>query len=135
MLVKNYTFEAEPVLMDFHLFRDCTFRRCRLIYCGYSMVQVEHCRFEDCRWEFGGPAAATLQFLNNLHLHGGELGQAIVQQARSIIEHPAEPNPPSSPPPPSTSPQAARSPSAPDPRKPFEPFKLPRRPESRSGQS
>jgi hypothetical protein len=88
MVIKNYTFEAEPVLMDFHDFRHCTFRRCRLIYCGHSAVTVDSCRFEDCRWEFGGPAMATLQFLANLYQGGSDMGKSIAQQAISLITQP-----------------------------------------------
>jgi len=88
MVIKNYTFEAEPVLMDYHDFRHCTFKKCRLIFCGYSAVVADSCRFEDCRWEFGGPAFATLQFLATLHQGGSEMGKAIVQQAIAIIQQP-----------------------------------------------
>ena len=88
MIIKNYTFEAEPVLMDFHDFRHCTFRKCRLIYCGYSAVTVDTCRFEDCRWEFGGPALATLQFLANLNQNGSDMGKYIVNQAIGMITQP-----------------------------------------------
>jgi hypothetical protein len=88
MVIKNYTFEAEPVLMDFHDFRHCTFKKCRLIYCGYSAVTVDSCRFEECRWEFQGPAYATLQFLATLNQGGTDMGKAIVQQALAAINQP-----------------------------------------------
>jgi len=90
MVIKNYTFEAEPVLMDFHEFRHCTFRKCRLIFCGYSAVAVDSCRFDECRWEFGGPALATLHFLANLNQTGTEMGKFIVSQAISMIQQPAQ---------------------------------------------
>ena len=89
MVIKNYTFEAEPVLMDFHDYRHCTFRKCRLIFCGYSVVTVDSCRFEDCRWEFGGPALSTLHFLANLNQTGTEMGKFIVKQAMAVIQQPA----------------------------------------------
>ncbi len=88
MVIKSYTFEAEPVLMDFHDFRHCTFKRCRLIFCGYSNLRIDSCRFEDCRWEFSGPAMATLELLSNLNRSGTELGRLIVQQAIAIITQP-----------------------------------------------
>lgn len=96
MVIKNYTFEAEPVLMDFHDFRHCMFRRCRLIYCGHSAVTVDNCRFEECRWEFGGPAMSTLQFLAGLYQGGSDMGKTIAQQAIALITQPragAAPNP------------------------------------------
>lgn len=88
MVIKSYTFEAEPVLMDFHDFRHCTFKRCRLIFCGYSNIRIDNCRFEDCRWEFSGPAMATIELLSNLHRSGSEMGRLIVQQAIAIITQP-----------------------------------------------
>lgn len=105
MVIKNYTFEAEPVLMDFHDFRHCTFKKCRLIYCGYSAMTVDSCRFDECRWEFGGPAMATLQFLANLHQGGSEMGKLIVQQAVGLITQAPPAQPPAAPPAP-TAPSA-----------------------------
>jgi hypothetical protein len=105
MVIKNYTFEAEPVLMDFHEFRHCTFRKCRLIFCGYSAVTVDSCRFEDCRWEFGGPALSTLHFLANLNQTGTDMGKFIVNQAISMIQQPA----------PAAAPAAAQTTAAPPP--------------------
>ena len=88
MQIKNYTFESEPVLMDYHQFQGCTFKRCRLVYCGYSPVQFDGCRFDDCRWEFSGPAAATLHLLSSFNHVGGEMGKLIVKQALAIINQP-----------------------------------------------
>lgn len=90
MVIKNYTFEAEPVVLDFHEYRHCTFRKCRLVYCGYSAVTADNCRFEDCRWEFQGPALQTLHLLATLQKSGGEMGKSIVQQAMGVIIPPAE---------------------------------------------
>lgn len=99
MVIKNSNFEAEPVLMDFHEFRHCTFKKCRLVYCGYSMVTVNDCRFEECRWEFSGPAAVTLQFLASLRQSGSEMGRMIVGQALGIIHGAGQqPAPPTAPP-------------------------------------
>jgi hypothetical protein len=88
MQIKNYTFDSEPVLMDYHQFQGCTFRKCRLVYCGYSPVQFDGCRFDDCRWEFSGPAAATLHLLSSFNHVGGEMGKLIVKQAMAIIHSP-----------------------------------------------
>ena len=105
MRIKNYTFEGEPVLMDFHQFLGCTFRKCRLVYCGYSPVQMEGCRFDDCRWDFSGPAAATLHLLSSFNHLGGEMGKTIVKQAMTIINSPPpQPVPPSAVPPPGSGP-------------------------------
>ncbi len=108
MVIKKYTFEAEPVLMDFHEYRHCTFRKCRLIFCGYSSVTIDACRFEDCRWEFGGPALATLQFLANLNQTGTEMSKFIVNQALSVIQQ-APPAPASAPAAPAASAMPANS--------------------------
>ena len=88
MQIKNYTFDSEPVLMDHHQFLGCTFRKCRLVYCGFSAVQFDGCRFDDCRWEFSGPAAATLHLLSSFNHLGGEMGKLIVKQALTIINTP-----------------------------------------------
>lgn len=107
MQIKNYTFENEPVLMDFHFFQGCTFRRCRLVYCGYSPLQFEGCRFDDCRWEFSGPAMTTLHVLSSLNHRGGEMGRLIVKQALALIQNP--------PPAPAGAPAPAGGPTPPPP--------------------
>jgi hypothetical protein len=95
MQIKNYKFDSEPVLMDYHQFLGCTFHKCRLIYCGFSPVQFDGCRFDDCRWEFSGPAAATLHLLSSFNHLGGEMGKLIVKQALAIINNPpAQPGAP-----------------------------------------
>jgi hypothetical protein len=88
MQIKNYTFESQPVLMDFHDFRGCTFRKCRLVYCGFGAIQFDGCRFEDCHWDFSGPAGATLHVLSTFNHLVGEMGRMIVQQALAIINNP-----------------------------------------------
>lgn len=116
MQIKNYTFEGEPVLMDFHQFRGCTFRKCRLVYCGYSPVQMEGCRFDDCRWDFSGPAAATLHLLASFNHVGGEMGKTIVKQALAIINSPPpQPVAPPPPPPPVSGPMPPPPPPPPPP--------------------
>ena len=111
MQIKNYTFDSEPVLMDYHQFQGCTFRKCRLVYCGYSPVQFDGCRFDDCRWEFSGPAAATLHLLSSFNTLGGEMGKLIVKQALAIIHSP--PPQPGGAPPAAATPPAAPPPPAP----------------------
>lgn len=113
MVIKSYTFEAEPVLMDFHDFRHCTFKKCRLIFCGYSAIKLDNCRFDDCRWEFSGPAMATLQLLANLHQSGSEMGRLIVQQAINIV---TQPPPGLVQPPPATPAPASAAPKPPAPK-------------------
>lgn len=113
MQIKNYTFDSESVLMDYHLFTGCTFRRCRLVYCGYSPVQFEGCRFDDCRWEFSGPAAATLHLLSSFNHAGGEMGKLIVKQALGIINNP--PAPPGGGPPQAATSAPAQPPQPPAP--------------------
>jgi hypothetical protein len=51
------------IRLDNASFTHCTFRRATLIYAGVGPTQLRGCTFEETLFEFDGPAANALGFL------------------------------------------------------------------------
>ncbi|HYE95207.1 MAG TPA: hypothetical protein VD962_03290 [Rubricoccaceae bacterium] len=96
MRVVRYTFEQQDVVLDFHHFEGCTFRRCRVHYFGYGPVMLVDCAFEACSWGFDGPAAAAVRFMTDLYQMGGGARELIEQTFENIRSgvHPGQNSPP-----------------------------------------
>lgn len=76
MIAQNQTFEDLTISLDGGSFHHCIFRRCKLQYSGVLPVALEGSNFDNCTWEFDGPAATTVWFMSALHKAG----------ARDLIE-------------------------------------------------
>lgn len=51
------------VRLDDASFVDCRFHKATLVYAGLGPTRISGCRFEDTLFEFDGPAANALAFL------------------------------------------------------------------------
>lgn len=72
MIALNQNFEGLTITLDGGTFRGCTFTRCRLQFSGIMPVGLGGNRFDQCEWDFIGPAATTLAFMQTLyHDQGG----------------------------------------------------------------
>ena len=73
MIALNQKFENLTITLDGGTFHGCTFIRCRLNFGGLALPELGGGnRFEECEWDFVGPARDTLAFLQRLyHDHGG----------------------------------------------------------------
>jgi hypothetical protein len=70
--VLNQRFENQTITLDGGTFHGCTFVRCRLRFAGLMPPELGGNMFQQCEWEFIGPARETLAFLQVLyHDHGG----------------------------------------------------------------
>lgn len=76
MRIHEHEFENQEVVLDFHEFDHCTFKNCRMKVYGYGAFTLKNNTISDCKWEFAGPAASTVQVMTLLY-HGG---------ARDLIE-------------------------------------------------
>lgn len=56
----------QEFVIDDNIFRDCAFRRCRLIYRGGKPPVIERCTIIDTEFAFEGAASRTVQFLSSL---------------------------------------------------------------------
>ncbi len=70
MIAQNKTFKGRQVSLDGSAFDGCTFDKCHLVFSGYIPVSLENCNFNDCTWEFTGPATNTIVFMKALHAAG-----------------------------------------------------------------
>lgn len=82
MILKNEIFKDQDIVLDGNTFTECTFTNCRLSYSGVLPVSMVSNRFDNCKWGFLGPAAATLNFMTALY-HGG--GKEIIEATFSNI--------------------------------------------------
>ncbi len=70
MIAQNKTFKGRQVSLDGSAFDGCTFDKCHLVFSGYIPVSLENCNFNNCKWEFSGPALNTVRFMTALHAGG-----------------------------------------------------------------
>ena len=72
MIALNQKYEDLTLTLDGGTFHGCTFVRCRLRFSGQLVPELGGNKFEQCEWDFVGPARDTLAFLQVLyHDHGG----------------------------------------------------------------
>jgi hypothetical protein len=72
--VEGQTFDNKTVTIDGTYYRNCTFNKCKLIYCG-GPARLDACSISPgCAFEFHDSAAFLLQML-------GELGWTLVPPA------------------------------------------------------
>lgn len=74
--IKGQTFKNVSVVIDFHVFEECTFEDCVLIYNGYGPNGMFNCNISGCRVAFAGPADHALDFLSLMHRIPGFAGVA-----------------------------------------------------------
>jgi hypothetical protein len=84
MRISEHVFEGEEVVLDFHNFDHCTFKRCRLVVHGVGGFDFLNCEVVSCQWHFGGPAAVTMNVLEQLYRGGFA---PIVEQTFKQIMH------------------------------------------------
>ncbi len=98
MQIVGATIEDQRVVLDFHHFRGCTFRRCKIVYHGFGPVGLVESGFEDCEWGFDGPAASTINFMTEMYRMGGGVADLIEKTFENVKRgsHPGEPLPPPS---------------------------------------
>ncbi len=72
MIAKGQTFTNTKIALDGANFDSCKFDRCVLVYSGLLPVTLQSNSFVDCRWEFSGPAANTVGFMQALYNGGAK---------------------------------------------------------------
>ena len=72
MVVRNEEFVDMSISLDGGTYEKCNFRNCTLVYSGLLPANLKDCGFENCVWDFIGPAANALAFMRNLYMAGGD---------------------------------------------------------------
>ncbi|GBF05590.1 hypothetical protein DAERI_050099 [Deinococcus aerius] len=67
---QNQVFENTRVDLDGNEYRNCTFRRCTVVYSGGQVPLISGCDFNGCEFGFSDAAERTLIFMNRMY-HGG----------------------------------------------------------------
>lgn len=88
MIAVGQRFENQTISLDGATLRDCTFVNCVFLFSALLPVILDASSFNNCRWEFVGPAANTMAFIRSLYHRGEkELVEAIFADARSEPPH------------------------------------------------
>lgn len=72
MIAREQSFNDMTICLDGATFIGCKFDRCRLTFSGILAVTLEKNEFNECTWEFTGPAQATVGFMTQLHAGGAK---------------------------------------------------------------
>ncbi len=72
MIARGQIIKDTRICLDGASFYECRFQRCRLIFSGLLPVTLEGCTFDNCSWEFSGPAQNTLSFMTMLYTQGAK---------------------------------------------------------------
>jgi len=72
MRISNYEFKDQIIILDANEFEKCSFDNCRLIVQGFGGFKLIECKRDNCKFEFAGPAAMTLNIMGNLYHQGGK---------------------------------------------------------------
>jgi hypothetical protein len=70
---RGKTFTTSRVRMDNEEFHNCRFERCVMVYAGAGGVVMDHCSFNDCRFEFEGAAGNTVKMMSALYQLSSDL--------------------------------------------------------------
>jgi hypothetical protein len=71
-LAFKQTFKNSTIHLDSSTFENCTFENCTLVYSGLMQPTLVGNDFAQCRWEFAGSAANTINFLTGFYQTGGK---------------------------------------------------------------
>jgi hypothetical protein len=63
MIAENQTFTGKRIQLDGSSFTNCRFNECRLVFNGLVGFELVGSHFQDCRYDFEGPARETIQFM------------------------------------------------------------------------
>jgi len=72
MIARDESFNDMTICLDGATFIGCKFDRCRLTFSGVLAVNLEKNEFNECIWEFSGPAQNTIGFMTLLYSGGAK---------------------------------------------------------------
>ncbi len=70
MIGRNQKYKELTISVDGSSFYGCTFDSCTLVFSGLLPIVLEGNKFKDCKWQFSGPAKATLDFMAAIYAAG-----------------------------------------------------------------
>ena len=88
MKLDSSQFENQQVRLDGNEYNNCVFNSCTILYSGMGTVHLYECDFNNCKWQFDGPAANTINFLAGVYRMGGDF----VRLVDTLIKSPHKAN-------------------------------------------
>jgi hypothetical protein len=84
--ISGRPFSNQEVHLDGHEYTDCTFQSCLLVYMGKRKFRlIGNMVSADCRFEFRGKAAETVETLYELYALGDWGKQSVRDTLRRIV--------------------------------------------------
>lgn len=83
--IEGMNYSNTRVYLDYHVYKSCCFKNCRLIYSGDGPVGIIDCQTYGCHFAFDGSAASTMIFLNQIYNKTGEAGKQLVENTFQSI--------------------------------------------------
>lgn len=77
MIAQREKFRNTTVFLDGSTFVGCSFERCIFVFSALMPTHLDGCTFEDCQWQFAGPAANTVGFMTAMYSQGGGAAKLI----------------------------------------------------------
>ncbi len=72
MIAENSVFKGRKITIDGGSFYSCQFDGCTLVFSGLMPATLDGCNFNNCSWEFSGPASNTIVFMQAFYAGGGK---------------------------------------------------------------
>ena len=72
MIAEEMAFEGKTIVLDGGSFYACQFKNSTLIFNGVLPVAMDGCSFDNCKWQFSGPAQHTIGFMQALYAGGAK---------------------------------------------------------------
>jgi hypothetical protein len=91
MIAENQTFTGKRIQLDGSSFTNCRFNECRLVFNGLVGFELVGSHFQDCRYDFEGPARETIQFMRSIYHTGGDSAALIERIFEDIRRPPTRP--------------------------------------------
>ena len=72
MIADKMKFKGKKIVLDGGSFYHCKFDGCILVFSGLLPVTLDNNSFNNCSWEFSGPASDTIAFMTALYASGAK---------------------------------------------------------------
>ncbi len=97
MYLEKKTVVGQKLTLDGATLIKSKFRNCTFVFSGLLPSYMDTCEFDDCKWEFAGPAKEVLGFFAATHAMGGDAAQLVENTFNSITKKGPPPSGPTLP--------------------------------------
>lgn len=78
MRFENEIFKNQQILLDFNTYLHCKFENCEMVIAGVGGGEFAYNELNGCRFAVTGPAANTLQTLQQWYAQGSPMREIVI---------------------------------------------------------